>query len=352
MTFALWGIGAQRTAATAEESERPIRVQLLNSGRGIEVWLEGGPKGARPLEAQEEQLILSQGPLSYAYKLFKIELHSAAKPSQISSVGPPPPFGSGGPTGERVKSSEHSIAGRSFDGELQLHFYNRHLAASLAEAQQHLSAGTGATGSLDGSFDGGGGAGGSQDARPSLFAAIAVFLVASENATTATTPAPGGPLDFVLDNLGAIANEGSAIELELGKRQLEALLTSRRQYITYQGSLNRPPCAEGVDWILLNRALRIEGRKLAALFSSERLNTNQENVRPVKALNNRLLRTTISLSPATALPGSSTGRRRKQKQRQRLRLRQKQQKLSSLSNDCSLKQQQVGANKVSASANE
>lgn len=236
------------------------------------MWLEaglGGLKRPAPELGQQDQLILSRGPLSYSYKLFKIELHSAA-PALEMQLRP-----------TTTMSSEHLIDGRSFDGELQLHFYNKHLALSAAEAQQLAN----------------------EDSRPNLFAAVSVFLLATHQHESGASlrghlkvqkrNVTDSAIDFILNNLSALQNETDSVKLDLSRHHIESLLTSRRHYVTYQGSMNRPPCAESVDWILLNKAMRVDADKLQALF--ERLNTNQENIRPVKPLNRRLLRTTINI---------------------------------------------------------
>lgn len=257
-------------------------MQLLNSGRGLEVWLEPQDK---VWPEQQHQLILSRGPLSYAYKLFKIELHSSSQSVNVADQQQQQQTS--------AKSSEHLVDGRAFDGELQLHFYNGRLASSAAHAQRLVTSS---------------GVGG-QDAPANLFASVSVFLLTvpapvrpqgrSAPAASAATNQQQQqrnstelPLDFLLANLDKLESQGDQIELELKRHQLEELLVDREQYIHYQGSMNRPPCAESVDWILLNKALRVDMEKFRALF--ERLNTNQENVRPVKPLNRRLLRTTIN----------------------------------------------------------
>lgn len=297
-------------------------MQLLNSGRGIEAWLE--PINSAPIETNSEFMI-SHGPLSYAYKLFKIELHSAANfASQQqtrsqnlgnninsylknhnkvdSNFGPQENEAADLLAEEQVpealktgKSSEHLIDSGAFEAELQLHFYNRHLASTSAQAFQLAL-----------------------ESRPNLFAAISVFIVADrvvvldddddgkehdKNGKTGyierlkqqghkVNSSHHSPINFILDNLSVIPNQGNLVELKLTRHHIESLITDHKHYITYQGSMNRPPCAENVDWILLNKAIKVDELKLAKLF--EKSTTNQENIRPVKALHRRLLRTTIS----------------------------------------------------------
>lgn len=282
-----------------------VRVQLLNSGRGFEVWLEGGPKAASapesssaPPEIDPDQLILSRGPLSYAYKLFKIELHASPGNSRRALRPDSPsvddfPTGAGRESPEALEidqtnlagsSSEHRIDGRSFDGELQLHFYNKHLAASANQASRMADEAT--------------------SSSSNLFAVVSVFIVQrSSDSTGAANKSDLNnnslgadkeePLDFMLNNVHKVPNEGQSIEVQLSRAQVDALVADKSQYVTYQGSMNRPPCSESVDWIITNKPLRVQVNKFQNLFATS-LKTVQDNVRPVRPLYRRLLRTTIN----------------------------------------------------------
>lgn len=281
----------------------------------MEAWL---PEADRAGGAG--QLVLSRGPLSYEYGLFKIELHSAAASTAVagssnrqqSASAQSPAAALSSSTANELddskstdaatrgggrrrggkdeaeadedqdeddysrsgpKSSEHLIDGRSFDAELQLHFYNKRLASSAAEAQQLA---------------------GQDEGRPSLFAAISVFLISAAAAASGEQPSATRLLvdELMLNNLSSLENQGDSVELTVERQQIERLVPDRRHYISYQGSMNRPPCSESVDWILVNRPLRMDSGKFRQLY--EKLNTNQENIRPVKPLNRRLLRTTIN----------------------------------------------------------
>lgn len=297
-------------------------IKLINSGRGIEAWLERGPElslidsaanagSGTEMDHDGEKLLLSKGPLSYEYKLFKIELHSAPAGARLGHTNWAPaeddeprderdesdnslgdnnglnwaraPRTSPAPQATRAaaaRSSEHLIDGRAFDAELQLHFHNRHLASSGHEALRLAN----------------------EQPLASLFAVISV-LISLKSAQKAEETAAAGPLDFVLNHLDRLQNQGDSLELRLSRAQLETLLTDRRQYVTYQGSMNRPPCAESVDWIILNRPLRVEANKFLPMF--DKLATSQENVRPARQLNNRLLRTTINKLRYKRSPSSS-----------------------------------------------
>jgi carbonic anhydrase len=63
------------------------------------------------------------------------------------------------------------------------------------------------------------------------------------------------------------------------------LLPAKREYVTYSGSLTRPPCTEGVLWLLM---------KQPVLFSREQIadfaKVYKSNVRPVQATNGRIVK--------------------------------------------------------------
>lgn len=265
-------------------------MRLLNSGRGLEAWAADEAASARPkgetgdrvaapsYQLANDHFILSRGPLSYSYKFFKIELHSAApsvvgnsrsNEQSVDEGAAALELDSDPPEHLRIgKTSEHLIDGRSFDAEVQLHFYNRQLASSANEALRFAN----------------------EKPIGSLFAVLSVFVLLQQGPQNSSI---SGPLDFLLDNLQALQSPGSSMELQLSRRQMSDLITDDREYVTYSGSLNRPPCSETVDWILLNKPLKVSDAKLMEYF--EKVNTNQDNIRPVNRLNNRLLRTTIAV---------------------------------------------------------
>ncbi|CAA3033179.1 Hypothetical predicted protein [Olea europaea subsp. europaea] len=330
-----------------QQQQGTIPGRLINSGRGVELWLERAspfdsppavahnsvattkstqidhshqrPNNEQPggPSAQYEQLILARGPLAYEYKLFKIELHSASAVN-----GAPPPVdddddddeqkgdnplaeaqvektpeargGGGGGAHLPARTSEHLINGRPFEAEVQLHFYNKHLAPGGARDALRMA---------------------NEQPLGSLFAVISVFIAPhdatgdnSQDSEAGPNSTGGEPLDFLLerlDELQGVAQTSTTtatrghheLDLLLRRADLEALLVDTRQYVTYQGSMNRPPCAESVDWIILNKALKVRARKLARLFEIPPKSSPAslaENVRPAVPLNGRLLRTTIS----------------------------------------------------------
>lgn len=237
------------------------------------MWLEGRSVLAASGGEQLDELWLSHGPLSYAYKLYKIELHSAVTSTQPQQQQ------------QQRRTSEHTIDGRAFDAEIQMHFYNKHLASSAREAAR-LAA--------------------DDAARAHLFAAIAVFVIATpdnNNDDDKAANATEQPLDFLLNRVQELANQHDSLDAHLSRAHIDALVPERREYVTYSGSLNKPPCAEAVDWIISNKAVRVRAAALRELL--ERPNTSQDNVRPARPLNARLLRTTINMH-ATPLAAADT----------------------------------------------
>lgn len=73
---------------------------------------------------------------------------------------------------------------------------------------------------------------------------------------------------------------------------LDDLLTNTRQYFTYTGSLTTPPCSEGVTWIILKRRAPISSAQY-----EEFRKILGNNFRPIQALNNRVVRTTVKRRP-------------------------------------------------------
>lgn len=54
--------------------------------------------------------------------------------------------------------------------------------------------------------------------------------------------------------------------LEVREFNLSALLQERRQFVTYEGSLNIPGCHESVDWLILNRPLYITQSSVSSIL--------------------------------------------------------------------------------------
>ncbi|VDK85487.1 unnamed protein product [Dibothriocephalus latus] len=95
--------------------------------------------------------------------------------------------------------------------------------------------------------------------------------------------------------------------------ELQALIPPIDEYMTYEGSLPFPSCAETITWIILNMAIQVSEREVRMqlkrrCFHFFQLKTLRQlrvektlwsasmadNFRPVNALNNRSVRTNIN----------------------------------------------------------
>ena len=66
---------------------------------------------------------------------------------------------------------------------------------------------------------------------------------------------------------------------------LANLLPSRSSYATYMGSLAEPPCTEGVLWVVLKQPVPVSAQEIAVFARLYPM-----NVRPIQALNGRLIK--------------------------------------------------------------
>jgi carbonic anhydrase len=129
--------------------------------------------------------------------------------------------------------SEHTVGGKSFDGELHLVHRNSH----------------------------------------GMLAVVGVFIKKG---------AANSAFDSVIANIpkhGGDKKESSAT-VDPAK-----LLPKSRNYYTYNGSLTTPPCTEGVRWLVLQEPVTMSKAQIDALES-----VMGHNSRPVQPLNMRLLR--------------------------------------------------------------
>ncbi|XP_078602377.1 carbonic anhydrase-related protein 10-like isoform X2 [Branchiostoma floridae x Branchiostoma japonicum] len=188
---------------------------------------------------------LTGGPLSYLYRLQELRLHYGSIDSQ---------------------GSEHSVDGYSFPGELQLLFYNYDLYGDLAEATKGTSG----------------------------LAIISLFIQIGNS----TNP----ELDKLLwsDRLQNVTYKGSAARVE--DFNLTNLFPTTPHYMTYQGSLTSPDCAETVTWIVMNKPVYISRKKMNQLRNLWQNTMGQketplaDNFRPTSNLNSRTIRTNINFT--------------------------------------------------------
>ncbi|GAA56177.1 carbonic anhydrase-related protein 10, partial [Clonorchis sinensis] len=186
------------------------------------------------------QVFLTGGPLSYYYQIFSARIK----------------FGSAS-----SKGSDHRIDGRSSPGELQIFAYNNELYKNSSQASIH----------------------------PNGLAAVSVFFKLSNTSNK--------------DLVGIVAAAEKTIfkgeTFQLRGVEMRSLLSSTKEFITYQGSLPFPGCYETVTWIILNHPILISPAELKTL---RRLRVAQtlwsgsmaDNFRPIQPLNNRSIRTNIN----------------------------------------------------------
>ena len=63
------------------------------------------------------------------------------------------------------------------------------------------------------------------------------------------------------------------------------LLPAKRNYFTFMGSLTTPPCTEDVLWLVLKTPMPVSKEQLAGFAT-----VYKNNVRPVQAVNNRVIK--------------------------------------------------------------
>ncbi|XP_072171213.1 carbonic anhydrase-related protein 10-like [Diadema setosum] len=187
---------------------------------------------------------ISRGPLSYRYRLTEIRLHFGEQ----DSVG-----------------SEHTVGGRAFPGELQLIFYNENFYESFEEAKT----------------------------SPNGLAIVGLFIKEGN-----MTGRELGKLTGIRV-LQRLVFKGSA--LNVTGLSVPLLLPETKEYMTYEGSLTTPMCAETVTWILFNKPVYLTHYQLESLREllrtrrSEPVKRILRNYRPPQRMGTRTVRTNIAL---------------------------------------------------------
>lgn len=93
-------------------------------------------------------------------------------------------------------------------------------------------------------------------------------------------------------------------ETSLEDFEIEKLLPSTEEYMTYSGSLSQPGCVESVRWIVMNKALQVSKQQLyllRKLMQGDQDNPKAplwNNRRPRQPLNNRVVYTNIDFKRA------------------------------------------------------
>lgn len=190
---------------------------------------------------------LRGGPLGSEYRLLQLHAHWGA---------------------ELGRGSEHTLEGRSFEGELHLVFYNAASYGSPAEAME----------------------------QPDGLAVIGIFL--SEAAGVEAHP----EFDKITRLLEAVLTRGCAVTIEEevnpGGLLPEPVGGDGGQlaYFTYPGSLTTPPLLESVTWLVMRKPLALPARQMdmmRAMRSGPEEDSDRlvDNFRPPCCAAGRKLRT-------------------------------------------------------------
>lgn len=162
------------------------------------------------------------------------------------------------------KGSEHTVDGKSYDGELHLVHWNATKYASFNEAALH----------------------------PDGLAVLGVFLQVGEH---------NSELDKVCRLLPFVTHKGDRVTVP-EPCDPEKLLPQAHYYWTYLGSLTTPPCSECVTWIVFKEPIEVSRKQLDLMRNLRCYDVNEEcpnnelggkvinNYRPPLPLGNRELR--------------------------------------------------------------
>jgi carbonic anhydrase len=173
-------------------------LRLENTGAS---WLLSWPQ-----DDPDAACLLRGGPLASEYRLLQMHAHWGA--------------GAG-------RGSEHTLEGRSMEGELHLVFYNS-AYASPAEAMD----------------------------QPDGLAVIGVFL--SETAGAGPHP----ELDKITRLLAGVGTRGLAATIEEELNPGRLLPVTSQAYFTYPGSLTTPPLLESVTWLVMREPMRLPAAQM------------------------------------------------------------------------------------------
>ena len=172
-------------------------LRLENTGAS---WLLSWPQ-----DDPSAACILRGGPLGTEYRLLQLHAHWGAEPG---------------------RGSEHTLEGRSLEGELHLVFYNASTYASPAEAME----------------------------QPDGLAVIGILL--SETVDADRHP----EFDKITRLLAEIRTRGRAVTIEEEVnpgRLLPEGNGGHQDYFTYPGSLTTPPLFESVTWLVLRKPMEL-----------------------------------------------------------------------------------------------
>ncbi|KAL5011775.1 hypothetical protein ScPMuIL_010326 [Solemya velum] len=191
----------------------------------------------------EQQMNITQGPLSYVYRITELKLHYGSE----DSIG-----------------SEHHIGGRSFPAELQIMGYNADLYRNFTEA---MSGNKG-------------------------LAIISVLIDIGDEINRA--------FDVFKRKFNSISQLRS--QTKIHAFSIKGLLPPvETNYITYEGSLTQPGCQETATWIIYNKPVYFAQQQLLDLRAIVNQNWFHSNARRTMPLNQRVVRTNINFRKKSRL---------------------------------------------------
>lgn len=220
--------------------KQPISGVLYNTGQSLVFRTQTDRLQSLPVN-------ISGGPLSYNYQFEEIYFHWGSGDDSSNSGLP---------------GSEHSIDGYFFPAEIQIFGFNSILFKNVSEALKH----------------------------PHGVVAISVMVQESER----TIRNGFGP---ITNHLKKVIYRGQ--NFPVSDLNLQDLLPSTSDFMTYEGSLTFPGCWESVTWILMNKPIYVSSPELYALRQLQQGDKQQpkapmaNNNRPIQQLNERSIRTNI-----------------------------------------------------------
>ncbi|KAF6032308.1 hypothetical protein EB796_009383 [Bugula neritina] len=216
-------------------SKHKVAGVIRNTGHDLTIYLNSSDS--------THDVKLTDGPLSYQYKVAKIVIH----------------FGSTDKQG-----SEHRINGKSFSAEAQIVAFNSQLYNNISIAEE------------------------------SNYGLAVISLLVSVNGSVSS---PIGQLFSA--SASHVQYRGQ--EKALAKFSVHDLLPLTQNYITYEGSLTKPGCYETVSWIIMNKPVYMTPEQFGLLRQTVSTDETapvktalENNYRPVQNLNRRALRTNIN----------------------------------------------------------
>uniref|UniRef100_A0A915JMH4 Alpha-carbonic anhydrase domain-containing protein n=1 Tax=Romanomermis culicivorax TaxID=13658 RepID=A0A915JMH4_ROMCU len=213
---------------------------LLNTGQFLRFGVLSAAGG------KSQPVIVEDGPLGfYRYSVSHLFFHVGAAEGQ---------------------GSEHAVGGQKFPAEIQIIGYNSDLYNNASEATR----------------------------MPHGIVALAILV---EMETSRKTENP--ELKQLVAAATDVIYKGKQTNIQ--SISIANLLPQTSHYVTYDGSLTFPGCYETVTWIIMNKPIYVSSKDMQILRDMQRTEQKEsptallaDNFRPLKPINNRVLRTNIN----------------------------------------------------------